>query len=192
MFIIKNPLANQNNFVNKAITENDIPIPHEEILKFTTWINNEEAVLECFSPLIEKNVKIKIYTNEKHKISNRSIDIVNQFIRLSPPELCTIKKFLWEDCQFCCANISWGVYVPEGKSETEANHEDLGVFNEQDALEKSSLKVTIYESDEECYTDNYGYLCFDNSWNSHLTTIIMKNGKIVGYGDSGVDVEKFN
>lgn len=163
----------------------------EELYRLVTWRDANEVDFECFLPAFAKTVKAEIFTSTPQEISDRSIQIVNDFIGLTHEHLALIKNLLWEDCQSCCEDMSWGVDVVEGKTETEANHEYLGVFNEEDAYQKSSLSLNIYEDDQEEYESNYGYLCFDNSWNSHLTTVVMKNGNIVGYGDSGLYVGEF-
>ncbi len=163
----------------------------EELYKLVVWRNSDEANFECFLPAFDKTVEVKIFTNACQVISDRSIQIVNDFINLTHQHLTVIKSFLWEDCRSCCEDISWGVDVPDGKTEAEANHEDIGVFNEEDAYRKSSLSLRVYENKEEEYKSNYGFLYFDNEWNSHLTTVVMKNGNIVGYGDSGLYVGEF-
>lgn len=163
----------------------------EELHKLVVWRNSDEANFEYFLPAFDQTVKAKILTNSPQNISDRSIQIVNDVIGLTHQHLALIKGFLWADCKFCCENLSWGIDVPNGKSEAEANHEDIGVLNEEDAFQKSTFSLGIYEGDEGEFESNYGYLYFDNSWNSHLTTVVMKNGDIVGYGDSGIYIGQF-
>lgn len=159
----------------------------EEILKLVTWRDSKEARFECFSPMFEKNVDVYILTNNDHTIADRSFQIVNDFLTISHQHIEKIKNFLWEDCKLNCEATSYGFDVPDGKDEVEVNHEEFGVFNGADALAKSTLKyLLISEDDQESYPNNYGHLPFDNEWNSHLTTVVMKNGEIVGWGDSGL------
>lgn len=163
----------------------------EEILSLVTWRSSDEASFEYDSPIFEKNVEIHVLTENERCLSDRSIQIVNDFIGLSYQHLETIKKFLWEDCKLNCELTSYGFEIPDGKSETEVNHQEFEVFNPEDAYKKSRLlHLSIDENDEE-YTNNYGLLPFDNEWNSHLTTVVMKNGDIVGYGDSGLCLNKY-
>lgn len=159
-------------------------IMNKELEISPIWRTNDEANISLFSLIFDKMVNVKIYVAQPNRISERSLAVINDFLCLDQQSLEIIKGFLWEDCQFCCENISWGVDVPEGKTEAEANHDDLGIHNSNDALNKSTLKLTIDEN--EMLENNYGYLCFDNEWNSHLTTVVMKNGLIVGYGDSDI------
>lgn len=163
----------------------------EEILAIATWRNSDEAEFECFLPVFGGKVEMHILTKNKQAISDRSVHVVNDFIALSSQHLNTIKAFLWEDCKANCEDSSYGFEVPDGKSEIEVNHQEFGVFNGEDAYQKSSLSFLVCESDQEKFSNNYGYLYFDNSWNTHLTTVVMKNGSIIGYGDSGVYIGKY-
>ena len=159
----------------------------EEILKLITWQDSTKAEFECFSPMLGKNVEIKIRTNNDYNISDRSFQIINDFLALAPQDIEIIKNFLWEDCKQACDASDYGFDVPDGKNITEVNHEEFGVFNGEDALAKSFFDgLLIIEGDQDEYANNYGFLHFDNEWNSHLTTVVMKNGSIVGCGDSGL------
>lgn len=159
----------------------------EEILKLVAWHDSQEARFECFSPIFEKNAGIHILTNTDHSISDRSFRTVNDFLNLNHKHIELIQNFLWEDCKLNCELTSYGFDVPDGKDEVGVNHEEFGVFNGEDALAKSTfIYLLISEDDQEEYPSNYGHLRFDNEWNSHLTTVVMKNGEIVGWGDSGL------
>ena len=159
------------------------------MLAHVTWRDSTEARLECFSPLFRKNTEIHILTMNEETISERSIKNIDDFLALSDVDLEKMRQFLFEDCKFNCENSSYGFDVPEGADEAKINHEEFGVLNGHNALEKSTMKyLLISEHDQESYTNNYGRLQFDNEWNSHLTTIVMKNGTVVGYGDSGLNL----
>jgi hypothetical protein len=54
-----------------------------------------------------------------------------------------------------------------------------------------TLSLNIYEDDQAHYASNYGHLSFDTPWNGHFVSVIMKNGDIVGYGDSGLWIGAF-
>lgn len=165
---------------------------NNEIIKKFTWRDSAEARLEYFSPLFGKNIEVRVITINNDCISDRSLQVVNDFLDLSHLHLEKIKQFLWEDCKLCCDVTSYGFEVPDGKDEVQINHQEFGVFNGDDALEKSTLKyLLVLEDDQENYSNNYGRLLFDNEWNSHLSTIVMKNGNIVGYGDSGLHLGKW-
>lgn len=161
-----------------------------QLLAQITWRSGQEAQLDCFSPLFGKNVEIRIATDIANAISDRTIQIINDFLALPPTEMETIKGFLWEDCELCCEEIACDE-IPEGMTETEANHHYYGVFGPEDAYRKSNFRYLYVSEYREEYTGNYGCLPFDNEWNSHLTTIVMRNGKIVGYGDSGIYLGQF-
>jgi hypothetical protein len=163
----------------------------DEIDRAVVWRSTYEARLECFLPAFDQTVLVKFFTNTDRIISDRSVQIVNDCIALTDHHLSVIADFLWQDCKSCCDTLSWGVDVPEGKTEAEANHEDIGVLNAADAFRKSTLSVGIYEDDQEAYDSNYGHLSFDTPWNSHFMTVVMKNGNIVGYGNSGLWIGAF-
>jgi hypothetical protein len=164
----------------------------EEVLKIVTWRDSTEARFECFSPMLGQNVDVHILTTLDRRVSDRSIQIINDFLNISHQHLDTIKNFLWEDCKLNCESSSYGFDVPDGKDEAEVNHEEFGVFNGEDALTKSTfLYLLIGEDDQENYLSNYCHLNFDNEWNSRLTTLVMKNGEIVGWGESGLYLGKY-
>jgi hypothetical protein len=158
----------------------------DDILNISVWRNSDELEFKCFVPVFEKSVSVQILTKDKECISDSSVQIVNNLLGLSAQHLEIIKNYLWEDCKLNCDVSDYGFDVPEGKTEQEVNHEEFGVFNGEDAYEKSDLQyLLISEADRDVYTNNYGLLTFDNQWNGHLTEVVMKNGDIVGYGDSG-------
>jgi hypothetical protein len=158
----------------------------DEIDRAVDWRDTYEARFECFVPAFDQTVKVSFFTHAAETISDRSVQIVNDFIALADQHISAVKGYLWQDCQSCCETLSWGVYVPDGKTEAEANHEDIEVFNAEDAYRKSTLSLGIYEDDQQAYASNYGHLSFDTPWNSHIVCVVMKNGDIVGYGDSGL------
>jgi hypothetical protein len=165
----------------------------EDIIKLFKWRDEDqnEANMECFLPSFDQTANLHIMVNNAGKISERTVTIVNDFIGLSQQHLATIKNYLWEDCQFYCDGLSYGFDVPEGMTETEANHATFGVYNGEDAYRKSNLSLSIIEVNEDEYTSNFGCLLFDNEWNGHLTTVVMRNGDVVGYGESGIYLGKF-
>jgi hypothetical protein len=164
----------------------------KEILARVTWRSSTEARFECFSPLFGKNSEVHVLTASDSRISERSFHTINDFLGLSDVHLEGIKQLLWEDCKLNCEISSYGFDVPDGSDEVQINHQAFGVFNGNDALEKSALRyLLISEDDQESYPNNYGRLQFDNEWNSHLSTIVMKNGTIVGCGDSGLHIGKW-
>ncbi len=164
----------------------------DDILNIAVWRNSDELEFKCFVPVFEKSVNVQILTKDKECISDSSVQIVNNLLGLSAQQLETIKNYLWEDCKLNCEISDYGFDVPEGKTEQEVNHKEFGVFNGEDAYEKSDLQyLLISEADRDVYTNHYGLLTFDNEWNSHLTEVVMKNGDIVGYGDSGSYLGKY-
>jgi hypothetical protein len=164
----------------------------DDILNIATWRDSSEIRLKCFSPVLEQSVDIHILTKDEDRISNRSVRIVNDLLELSIQHFETMRNYLWEDCKLNCDVTDYGFDVPEGKTEQDVNHEEFGVFNAEDAYEKSSLKyLLIIEDDQDEYANNYGLLTFDNEWNENFTVVVMKNGDIVGFGDSGLYLGKY-
>jgi hypothetical protein len=69
----------------------------EELYELVTWRDSHEATFECFLPALAKTVKAEIFTSTSPEISARSIEIINDFIRLTDRHLVPIKNFLWDD-----------------------------------------------------------------------------------------------
>jgi hypothetical protein len=165
---------------------------NKEILELLVWRDSNEARFERFSPLLGLNAEIQILTATEHRIAERSFRIVNDFLGLRPAQLEAIKKFLWDDCKLCCAMTSYGFDIADDQDETETNHREFRVHGPDDVLKASTLKyLLIIEDDQESYRSNFARLTFDNEWNSSLTTVVMKDGSIVGCGDSGLHIGQF-
>lgn len=165
---------------------------NEEILKHLVWRDANEARLVCFSSVLGCKVDVHVLTENEERISPRSLQVIHDFLGLSLDQFEKIKQFLWQDCKLCCDVTSYGFHVPDDSDEVQVNHDEFGVHGPDDAFEKSSLKyLLVAESDQQSYLGNFGRLTFDNEWNSHLTTVVMKNGAIVGYGDSGLNIGRF-
>jgi hypothetical protein len=165
---------------------------NDEISKQLVWRDSWEARVTFFSPLFGVDVEIEILSTQGECISGRSLRVINDFLELTPAQLGKIKHYLWEDCKLNCEVSSYGFDVPDDKDESQVNHEEFGVHNPDDAFEKSSPpRLLIIEDDQINYESNFGRLTFDNEWNSSLTTIVMRDGEIVGCGDSGVNVGRF-
>ncbi|MEM8863880.1 MAG: hypothetical protein AAGD96_36690 [Chloroflexota bacterium] len=165
----------------------------QEILEICKWKEDEGwfGQFECVSPLLDQTIEIHLIVNNDYQISDRTLAIVNAFLGLNERSLPEVKRFLWEGCQLCCEEISYGVEVKEGQTETEANHEAFGVFNGDDAFKKSSFMYLLINESNEEFVGNYGLLNFDNEWESHISVVVMKDGEIVGHGESGVYVGQF-
>ena len=164
----------------------------QEVLNLATWRSENELRLLCYVPVFEKDIEIHLFSEKDNYISDRSVQTINDLIALSLAQFKRIKELLWDDCKLNCEVSSYGFDVPDNKSESEVNHENFSVFNPEDAYKKSTLiYLNISEDDQNNYQSNFGHLTFDNEWNSHLTVVIMKNGNIVGYGDSGLYLGEF-
>ena len=138
-------------------------------------------------PNIRKTLHLPKEEEEEFFPAIKRVDLQKKTGATAATDIEIIKNFLWEDCKQACDASDYGFDVPDGKNITEVNHEEFGVFNGEDALAKSFFDgLLIIEGDQDEYANNYGFLHFDNEWNSHLTTVVMKNGSIVGCGDSGL------
>ena len=115
----------------------------DDILNMATWQNSHELRLKCFPPVLKKSVDVYIFTQDEDRISDRSVQIVNNLLGLSVQHLKTIKEYLWEDCKLNCELTNYGFDVPEGKTVQEVNHEEFGVLNAEDAYEKSNLEYLL-------------------------------------------------
>ncbi len=164
----------------------------EDAAKLATWREPDEARFTLFVPAFGQAVEFRAYTNVPGQISARGLATIRDVVALDADALARIKQLIWENCVLCCEGSSYGFDVPEGQSETEANFANFGVHDPQGAYEKCSPPiVSVYEIDHADYAADYAHITFDNAWESHLMTVIVRNGEVVGGGESGVYLGQF-
>ncbi len=165
----------------------------DEILEACTWKPGEEwlGTFPLPVPLFGREVELQLLVEDDRQISDRTAAIVNEIQKLNGADLNAIKDYLWESCQSCCEDISYGVDIREGQSETEANHEAFQVFNREDAYNKSNLLYVMIHEGDQSYPSNYARLHFDNEWEGHMCVMVVKDGKVVGYGEDGLFIGQF-
>lgn len=173
------------------MTKNPSPITTEWIQTLCYWRNTTEARLAIYSPLFCRNIEVRLLTKQQHTISGTSIAILNDFLNLADDALVLIKAFLWENYLECCDHSDYGFHSKEGQTEREATFEAFGVSSQEDAYRRSSFLYFLISEENEKYKNRYGHLTFDNEWESHLSEVVMKNGKIVGCGESGSYLGKY-
>lgn len=165
---------------------------NHEIREKMVWRDANEARLECFSQLFGQKVEVRVLTTGSERLADRSVATINDFLALTQPHFDQIQQLLWQDCQQCCNLTSYGFDVPDGPDEAQINQQEFGVHNPDDAWQKSTLVyLLVIEEYQQSYPSNYGLLTFDNEWNGALTVVVMKNGRIVGSGDSGLYIGQF-
>jgi hypothetical protein len=164
----------------------------DDIARIAAWREPDEARFPLFVPVFGQAVEFRVCTKVPGEISARGHATIRDVVALRPDALARIKALIWENCVLCCEGSSYGFDVPEGRSETEANFANFGVHDAQSAYEQCSPPiVSIYEIDHADYAGNYAHITFDNAWESHLMTVIVRNGVVVGGGESGIRLGQF-
>lgn len=152
----------------------------EEIIEICNWDDWNFATITVYSPLFGKEVEVRFMPDfdSGRTITDKMAASLNDFLALTEKELETVKQHLWEDCKQAFEEISYGVELLEGETETEANHRDFEIFNPEDAYRKSFFKrISIPE--EPKLTNHYAVIDFSPEWESHGCSIIVKNGVII-------------
>ncbi len=169
---------------NKALSK-------EELLARCAWQEGGLVAKVSLNLAPFGKVEVHVETKEIQILSDRSVEIINGLLNLDENAMYLVKQYLFDSCRECCVDSDYGAEVRLGQTQPEANHELFGVHNPEDALAKSHLKYVCIDENEEGLKGNYGLFTFDNEWNSHLDVIVMKDGKIVGRGDSGLYLGAF-
>lgn len=158
-----------------------------------TWSTDRpwEARASVRSPLWSHPVEVHVLAEQEGRVTDRTAVIVRDFLSLRPEDRADIQRELWRSCRECCELIDFGAAARPGQTLAEANHDHLGVRSEEDALQESTLRYLLIDEGDQKFAGNYGQLVFDNEWNSDLTVVVMKNGRIVGHGDSGLYVGRY-
>jgi len=156
----------------------------EEILLNSIWV---EGKLKLYSEFFQEEVRIDLFTSEKslrytdHIISDKLVQTVNDFLSFEVSEKELMAKLLYKHCLDCCEQISYGVEVKEGETETEANLREFGVSTEQDAFVKARIDHAVIEEDV-VRKNRFVRLIFYPEWESeHGCELILKNGKLLDF-----------
>lgn len=163
----------------------------QNILNSITWKENWLGIFEAYAPLFERVVRIEVLTQTDRTVSDRTLTILNDFTQLGPSAVDPIKRFLWESGNQCFECVDYGVRAEPGQTHTDANRSAFGVFSPDDAFQKSRFTHLLIEEENQQYPNNYGHLYFDNEWEGHFFVVVMKNGRLVGYGEDGLHIGQF-
>ncbi|MEM7799314.1 MAG: hypothetical protein AAF633_09000, partial [Chloroflexota bacterium] len=157
----------------------------------SSWKEDWLAAFQHFSPLFKRKIDVEVLVERTRTLSKRSITVLDQFTQLEKADLETIKRFLWESGQECFSCIDFGFEAQPGKSAEAVNKAGFGVFNPDDAFQKSRLMRLLIDEEDQRYPNDYGLLYFHNAWEGDFCVIVMKNGKPVGFGEDGLDAGRF-
>ena len=160
----------------------------EEILLKSIWV---EGKLKLYSKFFQEEVEVNLYPSEKslshtdHIISEKLVQTLNDFLELEVSEKGLMCKLLYRHCLECCEQISYGVEVRAGETETEANLREFGISNEADALDKTPLHHAVVAEDS-LRKNRFVRLIFYPVWESeHGCELILKNGKLLDFTGEG-------
>ena len=160
----------------------------EEILLKSIWV---EGKLKLYSKFFQEEVRIDLFPSEKslkhtdHIISEKLVQTLNDFISLEASEQELMTRLLYQHCLQCCEQISYGVEIQAGETETEANLREFGIKNEIDAFEKTRLDHAVIEEDA-LRKNRFVRLIFYPAWESeHGCELILKNGKLLDFVGEG-------
>lgn len=151
----------------------------QQMLKQCAWDEYDIATLTVYSEMLETEVKVVLHSESSRNLTDKMVDTLNDFLKLEKDDLSIIKELLWQDCKECFDGISYGVSVKEGETETEANHREFGIYNQEDAYAKSYFDgVSIQEENE--FKNRYATIDSVPVWEQeHGCSIIMKNGQLI-------------
>jgi hypothetical protein len=169
-------------------------IKREDILKTISWTEGDDSsgTSRMALPAFQTEVCIRLFVDGNKEISGRTERIFNDLYSLGNNELQMIKGFLYENYISCCDSINYGFPRRAGESEAEANRREFGVGDREGAYRQSRLKYILIDEDEEELKGHYAQLMFDAEWHSSLCAVVMRDGKIVGYGEDGLYLGRFD
>lgn len=140
-----------------------------------------------------------LYTSEKTLratdsiLSDKFVETVNDFLNLRADALPLMQSLLHRHCLQCCEDISYGVDILDGESETEANLREFEVSSPEDAFAQANLRyVSIWE--DALRINRFVRITFYPPWeDEHGCELILKNGQLLDYtGESGTYLGQFD
>lgn len=167
----------------------------EEILINSVW---ERGKMMAYSPFFNKEIEVELIVSTyalkyiETIISEKFVQTVNDLLALPETERPLMQSLLYRHCLECCKDISYGIDVPDGETEQEANLREFGVSNETDALEKANPTHAIVEEDN-FFGNRYVRIIFEPEWESeHGCELILRNGKLLDHiGDGNTSLIQF-
>jgi len=168
----------------------------DEILLNSIWT---EAKLVVHSPFFNQQVRVDLVTSDyvlKHVtsiISETLVQTLNDFLTLSEQYQPLMKKLIYQHCLSCCNDISYGVDINEGETETEANLREFGVTDETSAFEKANLDH-VYIKEDSFRKNRFVKIVFYPEWErEHGCELILKNGELLDFsGENGMYLGQFD
>ena len=156
---------------------------YEELLGTCAWTNELTATVEVESPALQRTVRVELNVPLVRQIPRSFVDVVNDFVAIPAGDVARLKDMLWSDARFCFEVTSYGVDVPAGMTEAEANARDFGVHDGEGAFAAAAIKY--FSIDEQEFAARYGQLVLDCPW-SGLVSAVVRNGRIIDLYETGV------
>ncbi|WP_291869391.1 hypothetical protein [Maribacter sp.] len=172
---------------------NEKTMTKKELLNNTNWDEYQMGTCLLFVNVLSKEVPFVFF--QKHKpepsISDKMVESVNDILAINPVEIETIKEVLYEECLFAFQVADYGCEAQEGETHLEAHLREFEIFNKEDAYLKSEIQAVHINQEYDELNGTYSEIKI-NSASDNLISVIVKNGKIIDYGDDGVTLSVFD
>ena len=143
-------------------------------------------------PLFGREVEFTVMGAHDGVLGKRTAETVRQVQGLGASDMARLLEVVWENCLLNVEVSSYGFDVREGRTETEANLEAFNVHDAASAYARTRLKYCLIdEEDQTTFAANYAVLFMDNAWETHGLDVVVRNGRIVGGGENGVWLGRF-
>jgi len=143
-------------------------------------------------PLFGRPIEFQVAAARAGELSDRTIETVRQVQALGESDLARVLEVVWENCLLNVESSSYGFEVREGRTETEASLEAFGVHDAASAWARTRLRYCwIAEDDQVTFAANYATLLVSNEWETHGLDIVVRDGRVVGGGENGVWLGRF-
>lgn len=162
-----------------------------QLLALAHW-EDGNATFSIDVPLFGGPIEFIVFAEHDGVLAERTVETVRQVQALGPSDLERLLEVVWENCLLNCEVSSYGFDVKPSQTETEANLEAFGVHDAASAWARTRLKYCrIGEDDQEAFAANYAVLFMDNEWETHGLDVVVRDGRIVGGGENGVWLGRF-
>ena len=169
-----------------------MPLTRDGLLARATWKDENQLEFTLPVPVFGGDMKCFVWTREPGRVSDRTVHTFAQLQVLDAGQLERIKAVVWDNCVLCCETTGYGVDVAEGESEAQANHREFGALDAEGAWARTRLEeLQVFEDDQDEYAANYARIALDNEWESHGVRVVVRDGVVVGGGEDGLFIGRF-
>lgn len=167
----------------------------EEILNQCSWDSYDMGTLTVYSDFFKKDVEVRLMPDydDGRTVTNKMVDCLNDFLKLSVEHQPKIEQLLYVHCQMCFENTSYGHVQPqENETETEATKRTFGIYNQEDAYRQANIDSVAINGEHDQYHNRYVEVLFYPTWeDGHGCNIILQNGKPIDWQESVPYIGKY-